>query len=104
MHDEAADPELNAAQRKLVGALSTADVNAIDESLLSASTRTWRKVAFVVGTAMISLQRRFPGIPDVYFSQRVAALVDSGKLIAQGNLRRMRFSEVRLVDPRADET
>jgi hypothetical protein len=36
-------------------------------------------------------------LPDVYLSQRVRELVESGLLENQGNLARMRFSEVRLV-------
>ena len=35
-------------------------------------------------------------VPDGYYAQRVALLVDSGKLESQGNLEYMRFSEVRL--------
>ena len=35
-------------------------------------------------------------IPDVFYSQRIRELVSGGQLQAQGNLHRMRFSEVRL--------
>ena len=90
------DPELTPEQRSQVEALAAADVKAIDEALLIASSQTWRKVALVVGSAMQSLSERYPGVPDVYFSERVRALVGSGKLSSQGNLLRMRFSEVRL--------
>jgi len=45
---------------------------------------------------MSHLPNRVAGIPDVYYSQRVQALVASGNLEAQGNLSCMRFSEVRL--------
>jgi hypothetical protein len=39
--------------------------------------------------------RRAQGIPDVYYAERVRALVDRGLIESVGNLRRMRFSEVR---------
>lgn len=92
------DSELTPEQQRLVEALSSADVETIDLDLLAASSTHWRKVAFVVGTALLSLASRFPGISDVYLSQRIRALVRSGKLSSQGNLLSMRFSEVRLSD------
>ena len=90
------DPELTPEQRHLVDALSSTDVEAIDMALLAASSTQWRKVAFVVGAAWLLLESRFPGVPDVYFSERIRALVRSGKLSSQGNMLSMRFSEVRL--------
>lgn len=54
-----------------------------------------RKVAFLVGATMSDLPNRVKGIPDVFYSQRVAHLVGQGILVAEGNLQYMRFSEVR---------
>ena len=90
------DPKLTSEQLSRVEALAPTDVEAIDDALLAASSQTWRKVAFVVGSALQSLSERYSGVPDVYFSERIRALVGSGKLVSQGNLLRMRFSEVRL--------
>jgi hypothetical protein len=56
----------------------------------------WRKVALVVAVAMDAYSDQYHDIPDVFYGQRVRDLVSSGHLAAQGNLRRMRFSEVRL--------
>jgi len=50
----------------------------------------------VVGLSMIQFKGRFVGVPDVYYARRVAELVAMGKLEAQGDLRRMRFNEVRI--------
>ena len=51
----------------------------------------------VVGTTMMSDgPYRFESIPDVFYSQRVKALVENGLLESQGNLDFMRYSEVRL--------
>ena len=36
------------------------------------------------------------GLPDIYYAQRVLSLVDAGRLEAQGDLKYLRFSEVRL--------
>ena len=40
---------------------------------------------------------RVDGIPDIYYSKRVQKLANDGKLEYQGNLSRMRYSEVRKV-------
>jgi hypothetical protein len=90
----APDPELTSEQRSQVEALTFEDVRAIDEALPAASSQTWRKVAFVVGSAMQSLSGRRLGVPDIYFSQRVRVLVGSGKLNLQGNPSSMRSSEI----------
>jgi hypothetical protein len=88
---------MDAAQQALANALTADQLEAIDRALLRASDAQWRKVARVVGTAMMSDWEGKPeGIADVFYSQRVAHLVQQGKLEAQGNLARMRFSEVRL--------
>jgi hypothetical protein len=45
---------------------------------------------------MLQFKGRYGGIPDVYYGRRIGELVAAGALESQGNLRRMRFSEVRL--------
>lgn len=93
---EPPDPSLSAAQRALVGALSADAVLTIDEALLSNASTQWRKVARIVGTTMSSLPGRVHWIPDVYYAERVRELVARGLLESQGDLTRMRYSEVRL--------
>ena len=46
---------------------------------------------------MLELQNQYQGIPDIYFSQRVRKMVLGGTLESQGNIDRMRYSEVRRV-------
>jgi hypothetical protein len=90
------DPPLDAEDLQAVAALTSDDLGAIDRALLAASHTNWRKVAFVVGTAMDAYPDSYHDIPDVFYAQRIQALVSAGRLEVQGNLRRMRFSEVRL--------
>jgi hypothetical protein len=42
------------------------------------------------------LPNKVNGIPDVFYSKRVAILVQEGKLLSQGDLNCMRYSEVKL--------
>ena len=94
-HDVQADGDLTPEQAKLVGQLTDAEIQAIDNALLANTCDRWRKVARVVGTTMAELPDRVVGIPDVYYSQRVQKLVKEGALEAQGDLSYMRYSEVR---------
>ncbi|WP_165424364.1 DUF3658 domain-containing protein [Pseudoxanthomonas winnipegensis] len=94
--DNQDDPPLDAEDLEAVATLTQDDFNAIDQALLVASSTSWRKVASVVGAARDTYPDLYHDIPDVFYSHRVRTLVSDGKLEAQGNLHRMRFSEVRL--------
>lgn len=76
--------------------LTTDDLKAIDQALLASSHTSWRKVSLVVGMAMDAHPDLYLDIPDVFYVHRVRVLVSAGRLQAQGNLHRMRFSEIRL--------
>ncbi|MBS0432985.1 MAG: hypothetical protein JSS21_11365 [Proteobacteria bacterium] len=85
-------------QQRRIEALSQLQLDLIDKTLLANSLPRWRKVAMVVALSMELLESTLPEIPDVFFSQRVQRLVSLGLLEAQGDLSRMRFSEIRLPD------
>jgi hypothetical protein len=73
---------------------------AIDEailSLLSASNGRWKKVAMVIGRVVDALRRDLPQGDDGYelVARRIEVLVSEGRLVAQGNIKNWRFSEVR---------
>ena len=66
-------------------------------AILSHARPAWnRKVAMIVGLTMGDPSLRVPGLPDLFYAQRVKALVARGALAAVGNLDHMRYSEVRL--------
>ena len=96
MSEHDPDPPLDVEQSLRVSKLTQDDLWDIDRELLHQSARSWRKVARVVATTMDKLSSRIPGVPDVYYAQRVRHLVEIGKLESQGDLHRMRFGEVRL--------
>jgi len=89
------DGELTPDQIRLVEQLTGEEIQAIDNALLSNAGERWRKVAKVVATTMMKLPARVEGIPDIYYSKRVQKLVKDGLLESQGDLSRMRYSEVR---------
>ena len=89
-NDVQSDPPLNEDQENIVGTLSSDFVKEVDRVLLSYITKNGRKVAMVVGLAMMHDHIRIHGLPDIYYAQRIK------QLVAEGNLDFMRFSEVRL--------
>jgi hypothetical protein len=91
------DPDLTPEERALVDCLSESQLAAIDAALLSHARDRPRKVAMLVGLAMTyGTPGRIEGVPDIFYAQRVVALVAAGKLDAFGNLAYMCFSEVSL--------
>ena len=90
------DPPLSPQEAKVAGSLSSEFVAQIDAEILSHAKSRSRKVAMLVGMAMSNPRVRVPGLPDLFYAQRVRELVAKGQLIAEGNLDSMRFDEVRL--------
>ena len=71
----------------------------IDQLLLSFCAERWLKVARIIGKTMDALDQRGVQIDGSVADQldaRMAVLVGSGQLEAKGNIKRWRYSEVRL--------
>jgi hypothetical protein len=98
-HELDLDVDLTPDEERLAAMLTQAQLAEIDAALLRACSPRSRKLAMVIATAMHDLPQRIDGLPDVFYAKRVSAMVASGKLAAIGDLRRMRYSEVRLVAP-----
>ena len=94
--DNKKDPELTPQQLILVSELTEEQIDEIDQAILKVVDDRYRKVAFIVGSTMASFENRFEGIPDIYYSQRVTRLIESGDLVAQGFVGFMRYCEVKL--------
>ena len=90
------DPNLNDPSTREAPSLTAADLQRIDECLLSHTSQEWRKVARVIGSTMAALGRKFSGVPDVLYTQRIKHLAEAGAIEAAGNLNRIRYSEVRI--------
>lgn len=88
--------QLDAAELEIVSRLAEADLAFIDKTLLASATSSWQKVARLIGTALVTLNSRLPGIPLGFYAQRVAALAQAGMLLARGDLGFIRLGEVRV--------
>jgi hypothetical protein len=87
---------MTAKEQALAASLSPQFIEKIDRALLSHAGPRGRKVAMIVGLAMSDAEIRVPGLPDLYYAQRVKVLVQRGLLVSEGSLGYMRYSEVRL--------
>lgn len=101
------DDDLSAAldddERNAIDALTEADRAAIDAALLSQLNDQWQKTALIVAHAMYAHPDKYDAIPYVFYGQRVLALAEEGVIEAKGNVRRLRFSEVRKKNSAASE-
>jgi hypothetical protein len=96
LDDTEPDGPLTPEEEARARLLTAADLQRIDDCLLSNVSHSWRKVARVIVQTMSVIYHQFPGIPDVFYSSRIKRLAESGAIEAVGNLDRMRHSEVRL--------
>ena len=95
--EEPPDTLSNDEAKSLAESLTDSQVRRIDELLLADCVSSWRKVARIVGTALIQAPEDVAEVPAGYYAHRVKCLVGAGRLESQGDLDYMRFSEVRLV-------
>ena len=98
------DPPLNESQRVVANSVSDDTLKKIDRELLANVADYPRKVARVIGSTMSNPEVRVPGLPDLFYAERVRWLVENGKLVSKGNLYAMRYCEVWLPEGRANET
>jgi hypothetical protein len=80
------------------GVLPRALAQRIDELILASAAPRWLKVARVMGDVLNACRRDKVEVGEYAIVKRLHHLVDHGKLQAQGNLYRPRYSEVRLPD------
>jgi hypothetical protein len=77
----------------------------LDSLLLSFCDQHWRKVARIAGQTLSALEQRGVELDGSFAGQidaRMAVLVATGQLEAAGNIKRWRYSEVRLPGERIE--
>lgn len=90
------EDQLSAKQEARAAMLTAQELDRIDASLLSHARPQSRKLAMIVALAMADCDVHIPNVADAFYSKRAARLVSEGKLLASGDLRGMRYCEVRL--------
>jgi len=92
------DGPLTDEQQERVNRLTAEELQTIDDSLMADASAQWRKVARIVGSALIANRDSIKNVPDIFYASRVRKLVEEGRLKSEGNLEFMRFSEVKLLE------
>jgi Protein of unknown function len=89
------DRSMNADEQARAARLTEAELRIIDECILSNISHHWRKTAKLVALTMGDIGANLR-LADVFYSGRIKHLAAAGLIEADGNLNRMRHSEVRL--------
>ena len=90
------DGQMTAAQCIIAASLSQDLIAKIDAALIANANVDETKIAMLIARTMMEPSLRVPNLPDLFYRDRVKALVASGQLVAEGDLEQMRHSEVRL--------
>ena len=77
--------------------LASAPIDHFDSSILEQAAREWRKAADVIGSTMAHCEP-YMQVGDIMLLARLVALVEEGKLLADGDPWDMRACRVRLPD------
>jgi hypothetical protein len=90
------EDQLSSDQEVRADSLTAQELSRIDAALMSHARPQWRKLAMIVALAMADCGGQITNVPDAFYSRRAAQLVSEGKLLASGDLRRMRYCEIKL--------
>jgi len=82
-------------QIRLPPGMSEADLDAI---IFSFMKRQWQKVAAIIGQSLGRCRELGVDLSDEAFGARILELAEAGRIEGVGDLRKWRFSEVRLKD------
>ncbi|MGA3301203.1 MAG: DUF3658 domain-containing protein [Candidatus Acidiferrales bacterium] len=73
------------------------NMSEIDSAILQAVGERWTKIAMVIARVVDAVRHDMPEHEGYeIISRRIEALVHDGRLLAQGDTKNWRFSEVRL--------
>ncbi len=97
MDEEQEEYELTNEELSLLGSLTQDELQLIDNWIIQNVSNHWKKVAMVVGSAILESDKAnlLTEVPDVIFGARIEHMVEKGLLVSQGNIRKMRFSEIK---------
>jgi len=76
--------------------LQSAEITAFDSALLDEIAADWLKVARVVGSVLLAREEEHEDVGPFFLSARLREMVKAGRIESQGDIFRIRYSEVRL--------
>lgn len=89
------DPPPTAEDLAMIASAPREVVAKLDKALMDATSKDWRKMARLVGDAMLELDSVLPELSDSYYAYRLRSFIEAGALEARGDVSIMRFCEIR---------
>jgi hypothetical protein len=90
------DPPPSKEDAEWISALTDAQRTRIDVTLLRNASTQWQKMARIVAMTMSDVASDMDDVPYIYCADRLRHFVALGQLEFQGDLRIMRFCELRI--------
>jgi hypothetical protein len=90
------NPPLTREEKLAIAHLTESDLKGIDAAILNQADEHWLKVARVVTCTHDALRPHHPNLSYRFYTKRLAVLLREGRLEAKGDIRYVRFSEVRI--------
>ena len=95
------DVELEPEAREAIALLDDNDLLQIDQAILAALDRSWKKAGFITAGVMIAAPDEHEELPEEVYVLRVRALVEAKRIEAKGDPAVLKAFEIRL--PSASE-
>ena len=88
--------EMGPEAQEAIAALQDSDLEQIDALILAALGSSWKKVGLIASGIMLSAPDEYEELPEAFYIQRIAALVQSGRVEADGSLDAVKTCQIRL--------
>ncbi|MET0289784.1 MAG: DUF3658 domain-containing protein [Pseudoxanthomonas sp.] len=88
--------ELDADAQDAIARLEAQDLVQIDQAILSALDRSWKKTGFITAGVMIAAPDAHEDLPELFYALRIRALAKASRIEVKGDLDALKTSEIRL--------
>ena len=82
--------------QEAIARLREHDLQQIDQAILSALDRRWKKAGFITAGVMIAAPDEHEDLPEAFYVLRIRELVQAGRIELKGDLDELKTSEIRL--------
>ena len=90
--------DLEEEARDAIANLDDGDLMQIDQAILSALDRSWKKAGFIASGVMIAAPDAYEDLPEVVYVLRIRALAQAGRIEGKGDPEVLKTYEIRLSD------
>ncbi len=88
--------ELARDAQEAIARLQERDLVRIDQAILSALDRRWKKAGFITAGVMIAAPDEYEDLPEALYALRVRALAQAARIEVNGDLDALKTCEIRL--------